>query len=204
MPNLRVFPQNLPPIWLLKTCIHICSLLPLVCIYWFAIFDNVSADPVKEVIHFTGIGALNLLLISLIISPLARLIKQGKLINLRRVIGLYAFFYVLLHVLNFLFFEIQFDLSLFIEEIFDRPYITVGFVALIILTALAVTSINAIRKKMGINWQKLHNLTYLAAILVVVHFYWSVKLDLTSPLIYMVLLLILLYLRREKFRRWIN
>lgn len=192
-----------PPIWLFKTFVHIFSLLPLINLYWLAFIDELGADPVKEVIHFTGIGALNLFLLSLIISPLAKFLKQGKLINLRRVIGLYAFFYAVLHVLNFLFFEVQFDFSLFIDEIFDRPYITIGMIALLILSALAITSINTIRRKMGRGWQKLHNLTYLAGILIVTHFYWSVKSELTSPLMYIAVLILLLYLRRDKFRRWL-
>ncbi|WP_441002306.1 protein-methionine-sulfoxide reductase heme-binding subunit MsrQ [Pseudocolwellia agarivorans] len=193
-----------PPTWLAKTFIHLASLLPLVNLYWLAYFDELGGDPVKEVIHFTGIGALNLLLLSLILTPLAKVLKQGKLIQLRRVIGLYAFFYGLLHILNFLFFEVQFDFSLFIDEIFDRPYITVGMTALLILTALAVTSIGFIRRKMGRNWQKLHNLTYLAGALVVIHFFWSVKSELTSPLMYIAFFLFLLYLRKDKFRRWIK
>ncbi|MDO7086130.1 protein-methionine-sulfoxide reductase heme-binding subunit MsrQ [Pseudocolwellia sp. AS88] len=193
-----------PPTWLAKTFIHLASLLPLANLYWLAYFDELGGDPVKEVIHFTGIGALNLLLLSLILTPLAKVLKQGKLIQLRRVIGLYAFFYGLLHILNFLFFEVQFDFSLFIDEIFDRPYITVGMTALLILTALAVTSIGFIRRKMGRNWQKLHNLTYLAGALVVIHFFWSVKSELTSPLMYIAFFLFLLYLRKDKFRRWIK
>ena len=193
-----------PPTWLAKTFIHLASLLPLVNLYWLAYFDELGGDPVKEVIHFTGIGALNLLLLSLILTPLAKVLKQGKLIQLRRVIGLYAFFYGLLHILNFLFFEVQFDFSLFIDEIFDRPYITVGMTALLILTALAVTSIGFIRRKMGRNWQKLQNLTYLAGALVVIHFFWSVKSELTSPLMYIAFFLFLLYLRKDKFRRWIK
>jgi sulfoxide reductase heme-binding subunit YedZ len=193
-----------PPTWLAKTFIHLASLLPLVNLYWLAYFDELGGDPVKEVIHFTGIGALNLLLLSLMLTPLAKILKQGKFIQLRRVIGLYAFFYGLLHILNFLFFEVQFDFSLFIDEIFDRPYITVGMTALLILTALAITSIGFIRRKMGRNWQKLHNLTYLAGALVVIHFFWSVKSELTSPLMYIAFFLFLLYLRKDKFRRWIK
>jgi len=196
--------SNFPPVWLVKVFIHIGALLPLVNLYWLAYLDELGADPVKEVIHFTGIGALNLLLLSLTLSPLAKFLKQGKLISLRRVIGLYAFFYAVLHVLNFLFFEVQFDFGLFIDEVFDRPYITVGMVALLILTALAVTSVNKIKRGMGRSWQKLHNSTYLVGTLAVIHFYWSVKSELTSPLIYIILFIFLLFLRRDKFTRWFS
>lgn len=193
-----------PPIWLVKLFIHIGSLLPLVNLYWLAFTDELGADPVKSVIHFTGIGALNLFLLSLTLSPLAKLLKQGKLIGFRRVIGLYVFFYAVLHVLNFLFFEVQFDFSLFIDEIFDRPYITVGMVALLILVALAITSFHKIKRNMGRSWQKLHNLTYLMGALAVIHFYWSVKSELTSPLIYIALFIFLLILRKDKFVRWFS
>ena len=196
--------SNFPPVWLVKVFIHIGALLPLVNLYWLAYLDELGADPVKEVIHFTGIGALNLLLLSLTLSPLAKFLKQGKLISLRRVIGLYAFFYAVLHVLNFLLFEVQFDFGLFIDEVFDRPYITVGMVALLILTALAVTSVNKIKRGMGRSWQKLHNSTYLVGTLAVIHFYWSVKSELTSPLIYITLFIFLLFLRRDKFTRWFS
>lgn len=193
-----------PPTWLIKTFIHFFSLAPLVNLYWLAYLDEIGGDPVIEVIHFTGIGALNLFLLSLIISPLAKVLRQGKLIGVRRVIGLYAFFYAVLHILNFLFFEVQFDFGLFIDEIFDRPYITVGMTALLLLTALAVTSFNFIRRKMGKNWQKLHNFTYLAGGLMVTHYIWSVKSGLINPLIYIAVFIFLLYLRRDKFRRWFN
>lgn len=191
-----------PPVWLVKFFIHIGSLLPLVNLYWLAFMDELGADPVKDVIHFTGIGALNLFLLSLTLSPLAKILKQGKLISFRRVIGLYVFFYALLHVLNFLFFEVQFDFSLFVDEVFDRPYITVGMVALLILTGLAITSFSKIKRVMGRRWQKLHNLTYLVGTLAVIHFYWSVKSELTSPLIYITLFIFLLFLRKDKFSRW--
>merc|ERR1711965_460135 len=104
-------------------------------------------------------GALNCLLISLLVSPLAKLFKLSSLLHFRRMIGLYAFVYALCHILNFLFFEVQFDLKLFIGEIFQRPYITVGMVAFVLLLSLALTSSAKIRRKMKKNWQKLHNFT---------------------------------------------
>ena len=139
----------------LKALVHITALYPLVNLYYQAISDRLGADPVEVVIHFTGIGALNLLLISLLISPAAKFFKIGALIQFRRMIGLYAFVYALCHILNFLSFEVQFDLQLFIDEVFERPYITVGMTAFLLLTALAVTSIAKIRRKMKKNWQTL-------------------------------------------------
>ena len=189
------------PITLLKVAIHIGCLSPLIYIYWLAFNDNIGADPVEAVIHFTGIGALNIFLLSLLVSPLAKRLKQGKLLQVRRVIGLYAFVYALCHLLNFLFFEVQFDLNLFFNEIFERPYITVGMTAFVILALLAITSITLFKKKMGRRWQSLHNFTYVAGIAMVVHFYWSVKSEITEPLIYITVLLVLLFIRKIKIIR---
>jgi len=186
----------------LKALVHITALYPLVNLYYQAISDRLGADPVEVVIHFTGIGALNLLLISLLISPAAKFFKIGALIQFRRMIGLYAFVYALCHILNFLSFEVQFDLQLFIDEVFERPYITVGMIAFLFLTALAVTSIAKIRRKMKKNWQTLHNFTYLIALLGVVHFYWSVKSEIIEPLIYVGLYAILMGFRHQKVQGW--
>ena len=186
----------------LKALVHITALYPLVNLYYQAISDRLGADPVEVVIHFTGIGALNLLLISLLISPAAKFFKIGALIQVRRMIGLYAFVYALCHILNFLSFEVQFDLQLFIDEVFERPSNTVGMTAFLFLTALEVTSIAKIRRKMKKNWQILHNFTYLIALLGVVHFYWSVKSEIIEPLIYVALYAILMGFRHQKVQGW--
>ncbi|TRX57450.1 protein-methionine-sulfoxide reductase heme-binding subunit MsrQ [Thalassomonas sp. M1454] len=191
-------------IWLLKTLIHLGALLPVVVMYYLAINDLLSADPVEDIIHFTGIGALNLLLITLCVSPLARFFKLGFLLQVRRLLGLYAFFYALLHLNNFLFFELQFDFSLFIDEIVDRPYITVGMLAFVFITALAITSLTLLRRKMGKTWQSLHNYNYVLTILVCIHFFWSVKSEIIEPSIYFIMLFVLLYLRKDKFKRWLK
>ena len=187
---------------LLKTIIHLLAILPLVNLYIAAFSDQLGADPVEAVIHFTGIGAFNLLLITLSVSPIAKRFKLGYLLQIRRLLGLYAFGYALFHLLNFLVFEVQFDFNLFFSEIFERPYITVGLAAFLFLTALAVSSINLIKKKMGRSWQKLHNFNYLIVLLVATHFYWSVKSDVTEPLIYWGISLFLLNFRFNKFKRW--
>lgn len=189
---------------LLKLIIHVGALLPLLNLYWLAFGDELGADPVEAVIHFTGIGALNLLLITLTVTPLAKITKQGYLLQTRRVLGLYAFTYALFHLINFLSFEVQFDGALFISEVIKRPYITVGMVAFLFLTALAVTSVNKLKRKMGKSWQRLHNASYLIVLLVVVHFYWSVKSELTSPLFYFAMALVLLLFRYKKLKGLIS
>lgn len=187
---------------LLKIAIHLMAFLPLFGLYFLAFTEQLGADPVEEVIHFTGIGAFNLLLLSLMISPIAKKFRQGYLVQTRRLIGLYSFTYACLHLLNFLAFEVQFDRKLFFNEILDRPYITVGMAALIILLSLAITSITALRRRMGQKWQKLHNWVYIAALLIALHFFWSVKSDIVEPMIYFTIAVFLLALRKDKIKRW--
>ncbi|MDO6426392.1 protein-methionine-sulfoxide reductase heme-binding subunit MsrQ [Thalassotalea sp. 1_MG-2023] len=183
----------------LKVLIHAISLTLLINVYYMAITDQLGADPVEYVLHFTGIGALNLLILSLAVTPLTKYIKKPFLMQNRRLVGLYAFLYALCHVLSFWAFEIQFNLALFFEEIIERPYITVGMVAFIILVLLAITSWSVVKKRMGRRWQKLHNWVYLAILLGGIHFYWSVKASVTEPVIYGVIITLLLFLRKRKF-----
>ena len=184
-----------------KLFIHIVCLYLIINLYWQAFSDNLGADPVEFVIHFTGIGALNLLLLSLFISPAAQLFKWSFMMQFRRLLGLYSFTYALAHLLSFLAFEIQFDWALFSNELIDRPYITVGLGTFVILLMLAVTSTNRVKRYMKQSWQKLHNWVYLAAILAVVHFYMSVKSDISEPLFYIAITGVLLWCRRKKLRK---
>ncbi|NMP30914.1 protein-methionine-sulfoxide reductase heme-binding subunit MsrQ [Thalassotalea sp. M1531] len=186
-----------------KIIVHLAALLPLVWLYYGAINDTLGADPVEYVIHFTGTGALNILLLTLALSPAAKFFKKPVLIKLRRLVGLWAFTYAIFHLLNFIFFELQFDWRLLVSEIVKRPYITVGMMAFLILSLLAFTSINRIKRKMGKNWQQLHNWVYIAAIAVVIHFYWSIKSDIYQPALYALILLWLLSLRRSRIKVWL-
>lgn len=188
---------------LLKTIIHISALGLLVYQYYLAITDQFG-DPVEAIIHFTGIGAFNLLLITLLISPVTKRFKQPWLMKSRRLLGLYTFTYALCHIVNFWAFEIQFEFSLFISELIKRPYITFGLAAFVVLFLLAITSLSKIQRAMGRKWQTLHNLIYLALLLIAIHFYWSVKSELIEPSIYIVIALFLLYLRKGKVKRWLN
>lgn len=191
-------------ILLIKIVIHFFCLFLLINQYWLALNDNLGADPVEAILHFTGIGAFNLLLLSLSISPLIRGLKFTSLINFRRLLGLYCFIYALAHLLSFLAFEVQFDWALFINEIIERPYMTFGMAAFVILFLLAVTSLDKIKRKMRKSWQKLHYWVYLAVVLVTIHFYMSVKSDISEPLIYGLITLILLSIRWKKFLKHIR
>lgn len=184
---------------LLKTFIHLGALIPLILTFYQAVNDQLGGDPVEALLHFTGIGSFNLLLISLIISPVAKKFKMGLLVRTRRLVGIYAFVYALSHFLSFIFFELQLEWSLLVAEIIDRPYITVGFIAFSLLLAMTATSTQHMQRRMGKMWQKLHNWVYIAALLIALHYIWSVKSDIIQPLIYWGLLMILLSFRREKF-----
>ncbi|MFT5023237.1 MAG: sulfoxide reductase heme-binding subunit YedZ, partial [Colwellia sp.] len=111
---------------LFKIFVHLAAFLPLANAYYLAFTDQLGADPVEAIIHFTGIGAFNLLLLSLMITPLSKRFKISILLKVRRLVGLYSFTYAFLHLTNFLVFEVQFDWSLFVSEILERPYITIG------------------------------------------------------------------------------
>ncbi|MFT4939280.1 MAG: sulfoxide reductase heme-binding subunit YedZ [Paraglaciecola sp.] len=191
-------------ITVLKVLIHLSAFTPIFIVYWRAFSDDLGADPVEALLHFTGISAFNLLLLSLLVSPLAKTLRQGLLVNVRRLLGLYAFFYAFCHFTSYIIFELQLEWGLLLSEIIKRPYITVGFVALLMLTSLAATSTKAAQRKLGSKWQKLHNWVYLASLLIALHYIWSVKSDLVQPIIYWLLLITLLTFRREKLQRKIK
>ena len=155
----------------IKLLLHIVALSLLLVTYYQAFTDQLGADPVKAIIHFTSIGAFNLLLI----SPLAKYLRQDQFVTLRRPIGLYTFEYATCHFTSFLIFELQLEWSLIFSELLKRPYIAVGFMALLILSMLAATSTKSIQRRMGKTWQKTHNWVYVASLLVALHYIWSVK-----------------------------
>lgn len=201
MNKFKLTPRRL---LLLKVIIHLGALVPFLWTFYLASLDQLGGDPVESLLHFTGISAFNLLLMSLLVSPTAKRFKMAPLMKTRRLLGLYAFFYALVHFLSYLFFELQFEWQLLISEIIKRPYITVGFLGLVILLSLSLTSTRKIQIKLGKKWQSLHNWVYAASLLIALHYIWSVKSDIIQPLIYWLLLLFLLYQRKEKLTRWLK
>ncbi len=184
-----------------KVIIHVILLGYLGLLFYAGVNDNLGADPVKALIHTTGLSSLKILLITLAISPFAKFLPCGDLIRFRRMIGLYCFVYALSHFLAYTVFELQLDWSQVVSEIAKRPYITVGFTALLLLSLMALTSPNAIRRRLGKRWQYLHNFIYLTIVLVITHYWWSLKaIDLTA-LIYAAVSLGLLLLRKNKITR---
>ncbi|XOV78300.1 MAG: protein-methionine-sulfoxide reductase heme-binding subunit MsrQ [Aestuariibacter sp.] len=188
-------------IFWIKVAIHLIALTYLGVFYYWAFTDNLGADPVKAIIHFTGMGALNLLLMTLTVSPVSRYFRQPALIKIRRLLGLYCFSYATLHFSNYLLFDLQLAFETLLEDIIERPYITVGFTSLLILFALAITSPKAMQKKLGKHWLSLHKAIYPCILLVCLHFLWSVKSLNAEPLIYIALATLLLLFRYKPIQR---
>ncbi len=144
---------------------------------------TLGADPVQEVLNVCGKTALNLLILTLCITPIRRSTGWNRLISFRRLLGLFAFFYLILHFLTYAFLDLQ-DWSMVLEDIAKRPYITLGFTALMLLIPLAITSTSGWQRRLGRKWTKLHRLIYPVAVLAVIHFYWQSKRDVSEPLLY--------------------
>ena len=182
----------------LKVLVFLLCLIPLAkrVLEIFGVAGmSLGANPVEELIHRFGIWGLNFLLITLAVTPLRRLTGKNWVLRFRRMFGLFAFFYVLMHFLTYAGLDQRFSLPTILEDIAERPYITVGFTAFLLLIPLAATSTRAMMKRLGRRWQKLHRLVYVIAILGVCHFYWQVKLDTMQPLIYAAILAVLLAYR---------
>ncbi|MEF3109617.1 protein-methionine-sulfoxide reductase heme-binding subunit MsrQ [Raoultella sp. WB_B2P2-3] len=187
----------------LKVILHLAGLLPFIWLFWAAQQGYFSADPAKDIQHFTGRMALKFLLATLLVSPLARYAKQPLLIRTRRLLGLWCFAWATLHLTSYTLLELGINnLTLLGSELVSRPYLTLGFISWLTLLALAVTSTQALQRKLGRRWQTLHNFVYLVAILAPIHYLWSVKILSPQPLIYAGLAVVLLAWRYKKFRQW--
>ncbi len=158
----------------------------------FELSGGLGANPVEEIQDRFGNWALRFILITLAVTPIRRITGWNWLARFRRMFGLFTFFYALMHFLTWLTLDQGLLLSAIIEDLFERPFITIGFAALLLLSALAATSTNAARRRLGRRWQTLHNATYVIAILGVWHYWWQVKQDITEPLIYAGVLALLL------------
>ena len=180
---------------LTKIAVFLAALLPLTRLVWKALHGGLGANPIEFITHSTGDWTLILVLTTLSITPLRRLTRQYWLIGVRRMVGLFAFFYGSLHFLTYIWLDKFFDVHEMLKDIEKRRFITVGFSAFLLLIPLALTSTTAsIRRLGGKNWQRLHRLIYLTAILGVVHYLWLVKADRHKPLEYgAVLAALLLY-----------
>lgn len=178
-----------------KGAIWVACLLPAIGLVSGALSDGLGANPIEKVTHRTGWWALFLLTATLAITPVRRLTGRPSLIRYRRLIGLFAFFYATLHFLTYLVLDQFFAWRYILEDIVDRPFITVGFAAWVILLALAVTSTTGWIRRLGRRWQRLHRLVYVAAIAGAVHYLWKVKADTREPLWFLGAIAVLLLLR---------
>ena len=180
----------------LKAFLFILCLYPLGRLVWLAYTGQMGANPIELITRSLGAWTLVFLLITLSITPVRRLSGWAWLLKLRRMAGLYAFFYALLHFATYVWLDQFFDLSSIFMDVIKRPFITIGFAAFILLIPLAITSTNAMVKRLGgKRWQQLHKLVYVIAIFGVLHYWWLVKKDITQPLIYAAVLVLLLSYR---------
>lgn len=185
---------------IIKTVIHLSALTTFAYLYYLIESGYLGADPVKEMIHFLGKTALNFLLLTLLVTPVAKRFKLPLLMRVRRLVGIYSFVWACLHLSAFLWLELNWQFYLFIDEVVKRPYLTLGAAAWTILLLLTVTSLNSIRKKMKQTWFTLHRFVYWAVLFAVTHYYWSVKSGLIEASIYVLICLLLLAQRRIYFK----
>ncbi|MFP5402507.1 MAG: sulfite oxidase heme-binding subunit YedZ [Gammaproteobacteria bacterium] len=177
------------------------GLLPLLRIIYLGVAGELGANPIEFITRSTGTWALVGLLLTLAVTPLRRLTGWTGLMRHRRTLGLFAFFYACLHALAYVWLDQFFDPAAILHDIVKRPFVTAGFAAFTLLVPLAMTSTRAMMRRLGHRWSVLHRLIYPAALLGVVHFLWLVKKDLTEPLAYAVVLVLLLALRLPWGRR---
>ncbi len=182
-------------IW--KPVVFLLCLVPaaLVVTDAFEITGRLGANPIEEIQDRFGIWAIRFIMITLAVTPLRHLTGWNWLVRFRRMFGLFTFFYVLTHFLTWLILDQSLLLSAIAEDLTERPFITIGFTAFVLLTAMAVTSTNGIRRRMGRRWQKLHYSVYVVGLLGVWHYWWQGKKDANDAQIYAVILAVLLGFR---------
>jgi sulfoxide reductase heme-binding subunit YedZ len=182
---------------LIKGAVFVLALVPLLRMVYLTLTGQL-VEPLEFITRGTGDWTLYFLCFTLAVTPLRRLTKWNWLVKLRRMLGLYMFFYALLHFMTFLWFDHFFDVAEMWKDVLKRPFITVGFIAFVLLIPLAVTSTNAMVKRLGgKRWQWLHRVIYVIAPLAILHFWWmkAGKHDFTQPIIYGTILGVLLLMR---------
>ncbi len=179
----------------IKKLIFLICLIPLMRLFWLGFQDDLGANPVEFIEHSTGYWALFILLVTLSLTPIRLLSKTAWVMQLRRMLGLFMFFYACLHLVIY----VVLDYSLLWDEIYldivEHPYIIVGLLAFILTIPLALTSTNKMIKRLGKQWKTLHKTVYLIAVLGVVHFWWLVKKDIREPLLFATVLALLFLVR---------
>lgn len=176
----------------IKAAVFVLCLVPMGHLVYGAFRDTLGANPIEAVTRSTGWWTLFLLMATLAVTPVRRITGMNWLLRLRRMLGLYAFFYAFAHFTTFVWFDHWFDAAAILKDVVKRPFITVGFAAFVLLLPLAITSNNAMVRRLGRNWQRLHRAVYLIGVLGVLHYWWLVKRDLTEPVAFALVLCVLL------------
>ena len=187
------------PWWIRKTIAWVLLGSPALYAAYLIAINDLGANPLETLTDHTGQWTLRFLLLGLLITPLRQLTGWVSLIRYRRVIGLFAAFYALIHMALWLFIDQQLDWNLLVEDVRDRPYITLGFIGWLLLLPLVATSTKGMIKKLGKSWRKLHRAVYIIPVLGVVHYTMSLKADFSLPILYAVILTVLL-----GFRVWMR
>ena len=176
----------------IKPVIFLLALIPFLYLLIKALQNDLGPDPAQALSIETGEGTLRFLFLTLAITPLRQTFGIVEIARLRRMIGLFTFFYATIHLVSWMAFILGFRWFAIAEELVERPYITIGFLAYIILFSLGVTSTNSMVRRLGRNWKRLHKLIYLASVLAIIHLLWILRTDITEAVIYGSLLIILL------------
>jgi sulfoxide reductase heme-binding subunit YedZ len=190
--------KNTSGVSVLKFVVFCLCLLPLVNYSVGIVNDSLGANPIEYITRGLGEWGLRLLLVTLSITPLRTITKNTKLLRFRRMLGLFSFFYVSLHLLTYVWLDQFFDWSEIWIDIVENPFITAGMVAYTLLIPLAITSTKKMMRLLKHNWKRLHKLVYVITALGILHYFWLVKADLRDPIIYLVIFAVLLIFRSKK------
>ena len=180
-----------------RQLVFTAALVPAAVLTYWAFTNNLTANPIEYITDTTGVTALTFLTLSLTVTPLRRLTGRNELIKLRRLLGLFAFFYACLHLSTWVILDWFFDFESMVSDIVERPFITLGMTTFLLLLPLALTSTTGMIRRLGKRWKVIHRLVYVAAITAVVHFWWVVKADFRQPRLWALALCVLL-----GFRAW--
>lgn len=182
--------------WVVKPIVFTVASLPVAWLVWRGLHNDLGTNPIEMLNRYTGDWTLRFLLFTLAVTPLRRLTGLNELLRLRRMLGLFAFFYACMHFLTWVWLDQYFNWTEIVKDVVKRPFITLGFVCLVLLIPLAVTSTRGMVQRLGARrWLRLHRLVYAVAIGGVIHYWWLVKSDIREPLMYAVILAVLLGFR---------
>lgn len=179
----------------IKTVVFLACMSPLLLLIYNGFQNNLTANPIEYITDQTGQWSLRFLLITLAMTPFKIITGSSIFIRLRRMLGLFTFFYASLHLITYIWLDLEFNWSHFTEDLIERTFITIGMLAWLLMVPMAITSNRYMIRKMGKKWKRLHQTIYLVIGLACLHFIWLVKSDITEPLIYLLIGLILLSIR---------